>query len=195
MRPSNQLQDLTFFVSQRPRPGTRLSSFLHGESTFDRRKSSNGLCNFPPASAQNVRTARHELEYYPPRDETFHPGLRSPSSTRSVIDPLHSPIMVSRPMANDHLEDAVNERAKYVHPAFASPLLSERQRGPRERRSNRHRGDGLKYPTKIVHRNRFPHDTDPRMRRILIGCLASATLLTVVLTTCRYSSRDALLAL
>lgn len=190
MRSSNQRQDISFAVSQRPRPGTRLSSFLHGESTFHRRKSSKGLRSFPCASVQNVPTARHELEHYPPRDETFHPGLRSPSSTRSIIDPLHSPLNVSTPMADNDIADVPDDSAEYVHPAFASPPFPERQRVPQDWRSNRHRRARPKHASEAAHRRRFPHNADPHTRRKLIGCLVSGTLLTVVMTTCRYLSRD-----
>lgn len=177
----------TFAASQRPRPGTRLSSFLHGESVMDQfRKVPAGRGKVSYAYPQKVHTARHEFGHYQSQSETHPPISRSPSSTRSIIDPLHSPINFSRPMTNEILESVDSHNPEYVHPAFTSPDVQEKGRSSRPRRKAKHGRRKAELTSNPHPRTCFPQIMDRHIRQKMLGCLLSGTLLTIVLTTCTF---------
>ena len=165
-----------FLATQRVPPGSRLSAWLHGESVM------NG--EYRGRRAQNDRLASEEdTEALPTSRYHFEnctPAVRSPSSTRSVIDPIQSPINFSRPLRSDGSRSCSDIQEHYVHPAFGSPVLIE---PPKERK----RGRGRRQPAKHsinAPRPTFFNSQDPQVRRKSIGTLISGAFLIIVLTTC-----------
>lgn len=174
-----------FLSTQHVPAGSRLSTWFHGESVMDRhdrrpRARSRGTASEKDLEA--LPTSRFHLDSYTP-------GLRSPSSTRSIIDPIQSPVNFSRPLHSDGSRSFSHLQEGYTDPAFDSPILIE---PPKKRKSGGHRGRALKSSRKAP-RHTFFRSQDPQVRRKSIGTLVSGTLLVIVLTTCKSPYRLLLL--
>lgn len=168
----DQLSSMDRFIdSQRIPHGSRLSGWLHGSSVRgkDGKK--------PPVQTRKPKTS-HTSTYCFAAAEREHQhhaaGIRSYSSTRGVIDPVHSPAYAPR-----QLTYGSDPR----HEAYLQRLRVELGSVPREHSSKRyHRQRPKRSPAKNE-RFCFPQIKDLKMRQKAIGCLVFGTLLTIVLTT------------
>ena len=165
-----------FLATQHVPAGSRLSTWFHGESVMDGHDRRPRARSRGPASEKDIEvlpTSRFQLENHTS-------GLRSPSSTRSIIDPIQSPVSFSRPLHSDGSRSFSDFQEDCTHPAFGSPTLIE----PPKTRKRGHHGRALKNSRKAP-RHTFFRSQDPQVRRKSIGTLLTGTLLVVVLTTCK----------
>lgn len=172
-----------FLATQHVPAGSHLSTWFHGESVMDRHDRCRRGRSGGPASEKDLEalpTSQVHLEAYTS-------GLRSPSSTRSIIDPVQSPVNFSRPLHSDGSLGFNDNQESYTHPAFGSPILIE----PPKKRKRGHHGRALKKSRKAP-RHTFFHSQDPQVRRKSIGTLVAGTLLVIVLTTCKSPYRSLL---
>lgn len=170
----------TFVESQRPRAGSRLSSFLHGYSVMDKKQKTHPTGIREPSQPQAHPSCRDQEGLY-----CFSPKSRSRTSTLSMIDPIHSPIHGTGPLLPDNLEYHRNhDHNGYNHPSVTSRAYPKEFYYPRRPNpKGRHHHSRRRKPSKRT-RTRFPHIADPRVRHKLIGTLTSGTLLALILITC-----------
>ena len=181
-----------FMDSQRPPPGSHLSAFLHGESTFgDSRSGGEREEEIQPvrrATAPIHSNPRETLQGY------YGPGVRPRASTMSIIDPVHSPN--TRPRSPDRsttlYQEPGNREASGGNnsrppPSYEWPYQDTGEWKKASKHSH-HRPDvDFKAWRKARPRPMlFPNIMDRRIRQKSIGTLLSGTLLTLVLTTCEY---------
>ncbi|KAL9101275.1 MAG: hypothetical protein Q9163_003447 [Psora crenata] len=92
-----------------------MSAWFHGESIMGDRKEQRRFqgTGKAPEDLQTVATARA-------RYENYSPGLRSPTSKRSLFDQGHSPINYSRPLTSDPLMDSAPTHGLDIDLALAT---------------------------------------------------------------------------
>ena len=163
-----------FLASQRIPRGSRLSGWLHGSSV----RSNDG--KGPAIHTRKPKTS-HTSTYCFAAAEPGHqhqaPGIRSYPSTRGVIDPVHSPTYSPR-----QLTYGSDPR----HDAYLQRLRAELGSAPREHSSKRRHQQRSKRSPAKNERLCFPQIKDLKMRQKVIGCLFFGSLLTILLTTCKF---------
>ena len=170
-------------VPKRVRKHARLSHFFHGDSTISHwifgptSQDSQSPCDAP-------RTPSPE-----PRDS---PRLRSPSSTRSIIDPFASPnlgndVVDHTPRGRfwEDVERRVNLPYPWIHGRVAV-IPDERlpRSGPKPRRWAWVRPRNSMG--KPASRTCFPTIGDDRFRKNTIGFMVSGLILVLILTICAF---------
>ena len=174
-----------FIASQRIPHGSRLSGWLHGTSV--RNNDERSLIHTSKTSGKrrptHAKKTSHTSTYCFATGEGGHqnhaPGIRSYPSTRGVIDPVHSPTSIPR-----QLTYGSDPR----HDAYLARLRAELGSQPREhstKSGHGHRQRSKRTPTKNK-RLFFPQIKDTKMRQKIFGCLFFGTLLTIILTTCKF---------
>lgn len=158
----------------------RLSSFFHGESSHPsaRMRSSH--------SRQKSNWMLHHPLSTP--NGSSQSGLRSPTSTRSLIDPSASPAS----SAGSISPEAVGPFQMHTNPpsiAYVRP-----QSFSSEARAERHLARALSHPRRRrswegsrPQRRKWtclPGIGDPKQRKFAIGSLVSGTILGIMLSTC-----------
>ena len=169
-----------FVAIQRPRKNSRLSAFLHGFSVVGNQTRN--------TSAQAGKASHHGAHHHsrsPHRLRDRTPASRSRFSTRSIIDPGHSPVNATRPLGTGTPR---TQRDPYrpitTYDAYQTRLLTEMgyipQTDTNERRHRRRakRTQPRKKPAL------FPQISDQKARQKVYGCLLSGALLAVILTIC-----------
>lgn len=158
----------------------RLSSFFHGESIVSSvRKTSHTRKNSSrSASSSQPQSEQHVL------------GLRSPTSTRSLIDPGASPISSTRSISPDTFEHL---RRTSQHPVGAHCGLEREHTG--NTRAERHLSRALSNPRRprplICARKKkrrwacFPTIDNPDIRTRAVGCVISGGTLVILLSICK----------
>ena len=163
-----------FLASQRIPRGSRLSGWFHGSSV----RSNDGK---RPAIHTRKQKISHTSTYCFAAAEPGHqhqaPGIRSFPSTRGLIDPVHSPTYGPR-----QLTYGSDPR----HDAYLKRLRAELGSAPREHSSKRRHQQRSKRSPAKNERLCFPQIKDVKMRQKVIGCLFFGSLLTILLTTCKF---------
>ena len=170
----------SLMASQRIPPGSHMSAWFHGESVMGKRDEEK--------RPQGLRKVTRQQEHKPvstarARYENYSPGLRSPSSTRSLVDPGHSTVNFSRPLTYDPFIETAPSNRPYMHPAFASPATF--QHPPDKARTAPGHLVKPKQDFKAQPRSYLPRTKDPRIKQKEVGTFISGTLLMVILTTCQ----------
>ena len=179
-----------FINSQRPPPGSHLSAFLHGESTMG------GSRKDRPSNAHNVTTRRATApDLVAPMDEfgaPHNPDLRPRASTMSIIDPMHSPVLgirrhgQSTTMFDDVSRDPEHGARGVFHPDAQLDWREEAVFKNPDRKQKPRKSATEVWEPSAPKPMLFPKVKDRRVRQKSIGTLISGTLLTLVLTTCKY---------
>ena len=165
----------------------RFSDFFHGSSTLEseqargRRK--------PSRKGSRLALQRHPLNgdlqvcYQKPRVSV----LRSPSSTRSVIDPTSSPGNGTRPLSG-----ITSEYTQRTYPSFRSGRIAGYSglRGP-STHSGQHRAPSstnvpLWRSCGKSSRACTPRSRSKAIRKRAVICGVSGSILTLILTVCMY---------
>lgn len=124
------------------------------------------------------------------RSEAHVMGLRSPSSTRSIIDPSASPSSTARsfsPDASEHSRrdlDRQSTAPPYLQRESAGVVRAERHLERALSRSQRQRTwtSGSKGKG---NRTCFPNIRDPKTRRKVLGTIISGVILVIMLSICK----------
>ena len=159
---------------------SRLSAWFHGHSVIgDDRSRASRASKFQRSRGRHTS---HDRSTNP----TSVSGLRSPSSTRSIIDPTSSPVVGSDSGDSGfhdrmHREEAVQiGGTRYDDENIAGVTSDNGTRTPLV--SNRTR---RKVAANTPRRRCFPSLKNNKLKRKAIGCLVSGGLLAIILTTCR----------
>ena len=163
-----------FLESQRIPPGSRLSTWLHGESAVKGKLSKNSGNNRGNISEKKIEMI--------PGSNVHLDGYTMERTSREVPPSagLHASTNFSRPLTTDNLRYSTQS---YIHPAFASPFEMD---APCKKPANtRHQRPRQKTR---AHRNglRCMRLKDPRIKCKSIGTFVSGTVLAVVLTVCEF---------
>lgn len=167
----------------------RYSSFFHGDSVVT------GVQKTSSTSTRKAGTTMQRSSRM--RNEQQALGLRSPTSTRSLIDPSSSPMSTTRSISPETFE---RFRRGSDHPVMAH-LRPQRSYGELDR-AGRNLAQAIgrprRQPASSVpalekgKRRCIPNTRNPKIRSKLIGCLISGGSLAVMLTICmqRLSQSD-----
>ena len=159
----------------------RYSSFFHGDSVVTGVRETNSV-HTRKAGVTLQRSSRMRNEHAR--------GLRSPTSTRSLIDPRSSPMSTTRSISPDTFE-RLRRNANRPVMAHLRPERNSGELDPAERHLARAIGcTRLRqaWPGAAQekgNRRCLPNVRNPKIRSKLIGCLVSGGSLAVMLTTCK----------
>lgn len=155
----------------------RISPLFHGESI---------VTDYQRRSAMDSR--KHSWNSHlssHARDENYQSGLRSPTSTRSLIDPS-STLSSNRSISPERFEiDPYRPATAHVRPRRVCFGMG---------RAERHLARALRPPCRSAwlksrrdrpKRTCLPRIRDPKLRRKTIGCLISGAVLAVALSICK----------
>ncbi|MCJ1468149.1 hypothetical protein MMC07_006777 [Pseudocyphellaria aurata] len=157
----------------------RFSSFFHGDSVVTSVQRTNSA-NTRKAGAILQRSSRM-------RSEQQAPGLRSPTSTRSLIDPSSSPMSTTRSISPDTFERFRSDSNRPVM-AHLRPETTFGERDRAQRPVNRvitRSRQRAAWPGSAKGKGKrrcLPNVRNPRIRSKLLGCLISGGSLAVMLT-------------
>lgn len=163
------------------RAQSTFSAFFHGHSVIT---TSNAHPRKDDPTAP-VRTPIYD------RYHTDAARSRSPTSTRSLIDPSSSPLSYAESLPSEALpgfeRGAGRSEMAHIPP---SRLPAEDQHPGRAGDLSRHRRARRKSKKaeKETRRLCFPGVRNPKIRRKVVGCLISGSLLVTVLTICMFPS-------
>lgn len=158
----------------------RYSSFFHGDSV---------VAGSRTASVHTRKASRSAQRSSRVQSEQHGSGLRSPTSTRSLIDPTSSPNSTARSISPDTFErfrrDSNRPALAYVRPSRTSGELdrAERHLARAIVRTRRRQAWPCSVKEKVKRRC-LPNIRNPKIRRKIIGCLVSGGILAVMLTIC-----------
>ena len=167
----------------------RYSSFFHGESVVASTPSTFNRTS-PRKSSKTSRCS------FRARIEESNPTLRSPTSIRSLIDPVSPPLTTYSPITSD--EFAQFQRRDHPNPpplAHTRPRRTsgdlrraerhlERAIDRSRRRQGRRRTNTVNKAGKTRKRKCFPAVRNPKIRRKIFGSLISAMILSILLIIC-----------
>ena len=169
----------------------RYSSFFHGESVVAITRPSTSFRTSPRKSNKTSRCS------FRARIEESNPTLRSPTSTRSLIDPVSPPLTTYSPITSD--EFAPFQRRDHPNPPPLAHTRSRRTSGDlrraerhleraldrSRRRQGRRRTNTVNKAGKTRKRKCFPAVRSPKIRRKIFGSLISAMILSILLIICK----------
>ena len=162
---------------------SRLSAWFHGHSVLgdDRSRASRA----PKFQRSRGRATSRDRSTNP----TNVSGLRSPSSTRSIIDPTSSPIVGSDPgdsgvLGRIHREEALRIGGTRYDDENIIGATSDGRTTTRLALSRSRKKPSANTPRRWC----FPSFRNNQVKRKAIGCLVSGVLLAIILTTCRSRS-------
>ena len=158
----------------------RLSSFFHGDSIITNvRKGSHTRKAGSTSERSSQRQSGQNVS-----------GLRSPTSTRSLIDPSASPISGTRSISPATFERV---RRNSQRPVATHHRPQEEATGVA--RAERHLSRALSHPGHVrplIYARKekrrwtcFPKVYNPEVRRRAIGCVLSGGILVILLSICR----------
>lgn len=167
----------------------RYSSFFHGESVV----ASIPSTSFRTSPRKSNKTSRCSFRA---RIEESNQTLRSPTSTRSLIDPVSPPLTTYSPITSDefaqfHRRDHPNPPPlAHTRPRRTSGDLRRAERhleraiDRSRRRQGRRRMNTVNKAGKTRKRKCFPAVRNPKIRRKIFGSLISAMILSILLIIC-----------
>lgn len=160
----------------------RYSSFFHGDSVVT------GVRKTNSAHTRKAGITLHRPS--PTRNEQQATGLRSPTSTRSLIDPSSSPVSTTRSISPNTFErfrrDSNRPVMAHLRPGWTSGELDRAERNTARaivRPRRRITCPGLAQEK--GKRRCLPNIRNPKIRSKLIGCLISGGCLAMMLTICK----------
>ena len=159
----------------------RFSAWFHGRSVVGS-EGSQSLRRSPKGRQVNNRSTSPNASM----GYSAFSGIRSPSSTRSIIDPSSSPNIGS-----DSSSPSLFSRTWREGTRSSDSLTYDGHHNLRASEGTRIRTRlALSRPKPKPKGNKqqalcFPHIQNRKLKRKVIGCLVSGALLTVVLTTCK----------
>ena len=178
------------------------SSFFSSTSAISSRSNSTRQPSPKPSDDGPPRLPRLNLSSI----STRAPTLRSPSSTRSIIDPSSSPLTSSSPMASTRRISAISFQENPLLIEFTAPpqarvldyggnipvipepqVVRQPTRGNRARDHLQRRG---RRPRWIPKHSRgkvwFPAMENSQVRTKVFHCIISGSLLSIILITCKW---------
>ncbi len=163
--------------TQRSRAQSRFSAFFHGRSV----KTPSSIRTRKAAPTTPIRTPIFD------RYRTSATRPRSPTSTRSIIDPSSSPLSCAESLPSEAFPGFAGTAGR-LDAAFVPParLLAEGRHLARAVDFSSHRR-ASRRPKKVEKEARrlcFPGIRNLKIRRKVIGCLISGSILVLVLTIC-----------
>ena len=167
----------------------RYSSFFHGESVV-----ADSPSTYSRTSPRNSNKTGHRS--FRARIEESNPTLRSPTSTRSLIDTVSPPLATYSPITSDEFAQ-FQQRDRHNLPPLAHTrpqrTSGELRRAERHleraidrsrRRQGRRRTNTVNKAGKKGKRKCFPAVLNPKIRRKLFGSLISAMILSILFIIC-----------
>lgn len=156
------------------------------------------MASIPSTSFRTSPRRSNKTSHYSfrARIEESNPILRSPTSTRSLIDPVSPPLTTYSPITSD--ESAQFQRRDQPNPpplAHTRPRRTsgdlrraerhlERAIDRSRRRQGRRRMNTVNKAGKTRKRKCFPAVRNPKIRRKIFGSLISAMILSILLIIC-----------
>lgn len=167
----------------------RYSSFFHGESVVTDTPSTYSQTSPRKSSKISHRSFRARVE-------ESNPTLRSPTSTRSLIDPVSPTLTTYSPITSD--EFAQFQQPDHHNPPPLAHTRPQRTSGDlrraerhleraidrSRRRQGRRRTNAVNKAGKKGKRKCFPAVRNPKIRRKLFGSLISAIILSILFIIC-----------
>ena len=168
------------------RSSNRFSAFFHGTSVVTDRTN-------PPAQ-QSRKSSRHGSLTFLPRLDMSHlssnaPILRSPTSTRSLIDPNSTPASSARPLSTARFELFTPNSASPAQAHLISPRFDRMIEPFTRRKTIRPRPGPRWQPRHSSGRICFPFMRQRDMRTKVFHCLVSGFILAVTLIVCTFMYR------
>ena len=163
---------------------SRFSAWFNGHSVIgdDRSRSSR-------RAPKPWRTRGHSTSPYEPADLGNISGIRSPSSTRSIIDPVSSPHIGSGPASPSVLNRMNGEETTSISGTRYGGERIIGVDGGTPARTRLALSRTKRKPTPNTQRRQcFPGFKNRKVKRKAIGCLVSGGLLAIILTTCKFSA-------
>lgn len=167
----------------------RYSSFFHGESV---------VTDTPSTYSQTSPRKSNKISHrsFRARVEESNPTLRSPNSTRSLIDPVSPTLTTYSPITSD--EFAQFQQPDHHNPPPLAHTRPQRTSGDlrraernleraidrSRRRQGRRRTNAVNKAGKKGKRKCFPAVRNPKIRRKLFGSLISAIILSILFIIC-----------
>lgn len=167
----------------------RYSSFFHGESV---------VTDTPSTYSQTSPRKSNKISHrsFRARIEESNPTLRSPTSTRSLIDPVSPTLTTYSPITSD--EFAQFQQPDHHNPPPLAHTRPQRTSGDlrraerhleraidrSRRRQGRRRTNTVNKAGKKGKRKCFPAVRNPKIRRKLFGSLISAIILSILFIIC-----------
>lgn len=167
----------------------RYSSFFHGESV---------VTDTPSTYSQTSPRKSNKISHrsFRARVEESNPTLRSPTSTRSLIDPVSPTLTTYSPITSD--EFAQFQQPDHHNPPPVAHTRPQRTSGDlrraerhleraidrSRRRQGRRRTNAVNKAGKKGKRKCFPAVRNPKIRRKLFGSLISAIILSILFIIC-----------
>ena len=161
-----------------------LSAWFNGHSVIGDNRSRSSLL-----APKSWRTRGHSTSPYEPADLVNISGIRSPSSTRSIIDPVSSPNVASGPASPNVLNRMNREEMTSVSGTrYGEERIVGIEGGTRIRTRLALSRTKRKPTPNTQRRQCFPGFKNRKVKRKAIGCLVSGGLLAIILTTCKFSA-------
>lgn len=167
----------------------RYSSFFHGESV---------VTDTPSTYSQTSPRKSNKISHrsFRARVEESNPTLRSPTSTRSLIDPVSPTLTTYSPITSD--EFAQFQQPDHHNPPPLAHTRPQRTSGDlrraerhleraidrSRRRQGRRRTNAVNKAGRKGKRKCFPAVRNPKIRRKLFGSLISAIILSILFIIC-----------
>lgn len=169
----------------------RFSAWFHGHSIIGADRSR--PFHRAPKTCQNRRRSEFRNGS---GDLTSISGLRSPSSTRSIIDPTSSPNLGSDPATTDVLNRIHTQAAVTIEGLRSVEERIMGVTGDTRTRTRLALSRPRKNPGAKKQRRRcYPEFRNRNVKRKAIGCLASGIMLAVILTICESTSHSTVFGL
>ena len=164
----------------------RLSAWFHGHSVIGDNRSRSSR-----RARKTWRTRGHSMSPCEPADFVNNSGIRSPSSTRSIIDPASSPNVGSGLASTSVLGHMNGEESTSISGTrYDGDRIIGCEGGTRTRTRLALSRPKRKPRPNPQRRHCFPGFKNRKVKRKAIGCLVSGGLLAIILTTCKFSTRS-----
>lgn len=164
----------------------RLSAWFHGHSVIGDNRSRSSR-----RAPKSWRTRGHSMSPYEPADSVNISGIRSPSSTRSIIDPASSPNVGSGLASTSVLNHMNGEQSTSIGGTrYDGERVIGCEGGTRTRTRLALSRPKRKPRPNTQRRHCFPGFKNRKVKKKTIGCLVSGGLLAIILTTCKFSTRS-----
>ena len=163
--------------TRRSRAQSRFSAFFHGRSV---------ITPSPIPARKAVPTTPIRTPIFD-RYHTSVPRSRSPTSTRSLIDPSSSPLRCDESLPSEVFPGFERASRRLNTSLIPTSRLPADDRDPARTAGYSQHGRAWRRPKKVEKEARhlcFPRIRNPRIRRKVIGCLVSGIILVLVLTIC-----------
>lgn len=161
---------------------SRLSAWFHGHSVVG-----DNISRSSHRVPKTSRTRGRSTSPFEPADLANISGIRSPSSTRSIIDPASSPDVGSGPASISVLNRMNGGEAATISGTRYDEERTTGVEGGIPTRTRLALSRTRRKPRPNTRRQQcFPGFKNRRAKRKAIGCLVSGGLLATILTTCKF---------